>query len=363
MNSRFFKRIAAPGLLGLALLAVVLLAAIGGGSSDASANNGVRGLDRAIAAQEAHTDALLALDGVVGTAVGLGGNGSAVVFVFTESAGVTGIPGRVDGVTVVPTVTGEISALHHRDGHDKGGGGGGGEDPAPDPDPVDPTARFDRPVPIGVSTGHPAITAGTIGARVMDGDGNVYALSNNHVYADQNLAGIGDAVIQPGTYDGGSSPADDIGNLSDFVTILFDGSDNVVDAAIAATTDVLVANSTPGDGYGTPSSTTDPVGSLSFRQKVVKYGRTTGLTEGKVWAINATVIVDYGDGNVARFVRQIAIQGGDFSAGGDSGSLVVTQSGKNAIGLLFAGGGRYTFLNPIEDVLNSFGVTIDGSNN
>jgi len=34
-----------------------------------------------------------------------------------------------------------------------------------------------RPVPIGVSTGHPDITAGTIGARVTDGV-NVYALSN-----------------------------------------------------------------------------------------------------------------------------------------------------------------------------------------
>jgi len=58
-------------------------------------------------------------------------------------------------------------------------------------------------VPTGVSTGHPAITAGTIAARVTDGI-NVYALSNNHVYADENQAALGDEMIQPGTYDGGS---------------------------------------------------------------------------------------------------------------------------------------------------------------
>ena len=76
-------------------------------------------------------------------------------------------------------------------------------------------------MPIGVSTGHPDITAGTIGARVTDGT-NVYALSNNHVYANKNLAVIGDAVIQPGTFDGGSSPADDIGTLADFEPIVWD---------------------------------------------------------------------------------------------------------------------------------------------
>ena len=76
-------------------------------------------------------------------------------------------------------------------------------------------------MPIGVSTGHPDITAGTIGARVKSG-GNVWALSNNHVYADANAASAGDAVIQPGTYDGGSSSADDIGMLSDFEPIVFE---------------------------------------------------------------------------------------------------------------------------------------------
>jgi hypothetical protein len=85
---------------------------------------------------------------------------------------------------------------------------------------IDPTDRFPRPVPIGVSTGHPAITAGTIGCRVMK-NGQVYARSNNHVYADENQASIGDDVIQPGTYDGGSLPNDKLPKMRSNENSLF----------------------------------------------------------------------------------------------------------------------------------------------
>jgi hypothetical protein len=214
-------------------------------------------------------------------------------------------------------------------------------------------------VPIGVSTGHPDITAGTIGARVTDGT-DVYALSNNHVYADENQANPGDAVIQPGTFDGGSSPADDIGTLQDFEPIVFSTfANNVIDAAIASTTTALLGNSTPSDGYGTPESATATV---SINQRVQKYGRTTGLTSGRVDAINATVNVGYSTG-VARFVNQIVIRPGNFSAGGDSGSLVVARGGpdnRKPVGLLFAGSLVVTIANPIDDVLNTLGVTVDG---
>ncbi|MCH8186532.1 MAG: hypothetical protein IH862_10570, partial [Chloroflexi bacterium] len=267
------------------------------------------GLDRAIAAQESHTNALLARPGVVGTAVGLGANGRAVVLILTETAGVAGLPDSLNGVPAVIRVTGEIFALERPEGQGK-------------PKAVDPTARFDRPVPIGVSTGHPDITAGTIGARVTDAAGNVFALSNNHVYAATNSANIGDAVIQPGDFDGGSSPADDIGTLADFEPIKFDGSDNTIDAAIALSSTANLGNATPSDGYGTPNSATV---AATIDQEVQKYGRTTGLTKGKIDGINATVNVNYGDPGVARFVDQILITPGKFSKGGDSGSLIVTR--------------------------------------
>ncbi len=319
------------------------------------------GLARAIAAQERHTDQLLAVTGVVGTAVGVRGDGKHVVKIFTETAGVAGLPQALDGIPVQVQVTGRIFARHHRPGHDGGPKNGGDDPPPPDGnDCPDTTARAVRPVCIGISTGHPAITAGTIGCRVTDGT-DVYALSNNHVYANQNAASIGDAVIQPGTFDGGISPDDNIGTLYDFVEILFDGSDNTIDAAIALSSTANLGNATPSDGYGTPKSAT---ATASINMKVMKYGRTTGQTKGRVSAINATVNINYGTARVARFVNQIIIEPGNFSAGGDSGSLIVSNergaAKREPVGLLFAGSFFMTVANPIDDVLARFGVTIDG---
>ena len=349
------------GLLALLLLALLVVVASVGGPRTAEA--GGDGLAKAITAQERHTNGLLAIPGVVGTGVSHGADGKGAVFVLTEKPGVSGLPGRIDGVTVVPLVSGGIVAL----GRPPCAGPpserppecGGGEEPTPTPtpgpEPVDPTARFDRPVPIGVSTGHPAITAGTIGARVTDG-ANVFALSNNHVYADANRASIGDAVIQPGTFDGGSLPGDAIGALADFEPIDFAGGDNVMDAAIALSSMGSLGNATPSDGYGVPAAT--PV-EESIGLKVQKYGRTTGLTAGRVKLVNVTVNVSYGDAGIARFIGQILVQGG-FSAPGDSGSLVVDKK-LNPVGLVFAGSDSATIINPIGPVLARFGVTIDGA--
>jgi hypothetical protein len=197
---------------------------------------------------------------------------------------------------------------------------------------------------------------------LTDGSGNVFALSNNHVYADVNQAAIGDAVIQPGTFDGGAVANDTIGNLANFVAIDFTvGAENRVDAAIASTTTYLLGNSTPsGEGYGTPSSTT--VGAV-LGQSVTKYGRTTGSTNGKVEMVNATVNVDYDESGIALFTGQVIIAGkgrSSFSAGGDSGSLIVTRDGSNPIALLFAGNGQITVASPIDDVLGAFSFSIDG---
>jgi hypothetical protein len=297
----------------------------------------------------------MARPGVVGTAVGLNANGNHAVMVLLEEPGAGGIPQELEGVPVRPVVTGTFTAL--RPPADKPG-----KPPKDDEPPSDPTSRWPRPVPIGVSTGHPDITAGTIGCRVTDG-ANVYALSNNHVYADENQASTGDAVIQPGTHDGGASPADDIGTLSAFEEIDFSGGANTIDAAIALSSTAKLGNATPPDGYGTPTSTTIVA---AINMPVKKYGRTTGQTSGKVYAVNATVNVGYSTGT-ARFVGQIVITPGSFSAPGDSGSLVVASGkGRNKaddrkpVGLLFAGSSLYTIANPIDDVLGHFAVSIDG---
>ena len=304
-----------------------------------------------MAVQQRHTDVLMAEPGIVGTATGLSKDGKPAILVFAksfESAKAAVIPARIEGVPVIVKITGEIKAL-------KGPPSGKGKK-----EKVDPTKEFPRPVPIGVSTGHPSITAGTIGCRVTDGI-NVYALSNNHVYADENRASIGDSVLQPGPYDGDVDPKDAIGTLFDFEPIVFSTSaNNTIDAAIALSSTHLLGNATPSDGYGTPKSTTVEA---AINQSVMKYGRTTSQTKGKVYAVNATVNVVY-DSGTASFVNQIIITPASFSAGGDSGSLVVVQKGKDAgkpIGLLFAGSQFITVANPIGDVLSTFDVTVDDS--
>ncbi len=315
------------------------------------------GLERAIAVQEYHTDSLMAKSGVVGTATGLNKKGQLAVKVFVTGPNVSGIPNDLDGVPVEVVVTGKFVAL----------------DRPPHSHPTDSEPPPTDEVPIGVSTGNiNDCSAGTIGARVTDGT-NVYALRNNHVYALENqaTAGIdgGDEVVHPGLVDtdGCKGPTDVIGTLFDFEPIIFGGGDNTIDAAIALSSTAMLGNSTPDYCYGTPNSSTKIANVL---QRVMKCGRTTGLTEGTVIGINATVDVGYFNG-VARFVDQIIVQSSNgpfisttpFIQPGDSGSLMVTLRGGNKpVGLLFAGtvDGTIAIANEIDNVLTRFGVTIDG---
>jgi len=319
--------------------------------------------------QQRNTNRLMAKEGIEGAAIGLDQNDRLTIKVFTAGPGVRGVPKDLDGVPVQVVVTGKFYALDKPPGTPgKGPGGGGGEEE------LDPTSRFPRPVPIGVSTGNEGErSAGTIGCRVTDGQ-NMYVLSNNHVYALQNTAPLDSKVLQPGRYDGGKVRKDTIGTLTDYVAIDFTENPysdpstwpiNTIDAAIAAIDydkkgNLLVGNATPDDGYGTPSSET--IGA-EIGLGVQKYGRTTGLTNGTITATDGDFIVNYGTNSypkLARFVNQIVITPGTYSAGGDSGSLVVTQSGNNPVGLLFAGSDTLTIANPIDAVLGSFGVSVDG---
>ena len=86
--------------------------------------------------------------------------------------------------------------------------------------------------------------------------------------------------------------------------------------------------------------------------EVSKYGRTTRFTNGSIQLSNATVMVGYGGNKVARFDNQF-VTGGDMSAGGDSGSIVVEKGTTKAVGLLFAGSDQSTIFSPIDAVLNA----------
>ncbi len=247
----------------------------------------------------------------------------------------------------------------------------------------DPTGRF-RPAPGGVSIGHYLITAGTLGCLVKK-NGTVYILSNNHVLANSNDASIGDAILQPGPYDGGTVANDHIANLSQFITIQFQGdsstcpigqtaggvlnifaalsgsrtrlearriqaAENLVDCAIAEPLN-------PADvkneilNIGTVTETAE--GTLGMGIK--KSGRTTGLTTGTILQIDVTATVSYGSNKSATFVDQL--MAGAMSQGGDSGSAVVSDDGK-LVGLLFAGSNTTTIINRIQNVFQALQVTL-----
>jgi hypothetical protein len=339
----------------------------------------------AMQVQNRNQDMLMELSGVVGTGTGITAEGEVVVKVFTARAGIRGIPASLDGVAVRTKVTGKFYAL--RDNTNTCNFSGDGRDGV-----CEGWERWPLPVPIGVSVGHPAITAGTLGARVTDG-ADVFILSNNHVLANGNQANLGDPILQPGSFDGGVDPDDAVAYLSDYQEIkwceywwifLICNQTNTIDAAIARSTTGDIGFETPmGEygsvpGYGAPKSTIhaaygDPVIigdenlNLLLGQSVQKYGRTTSNTVGTVDSINVTVDVCYDDlcDKVARFVNQLIITPGTFSAGGDSGSVIVTKDADPAenakpVGLLFAGSDVDTVANRIDLVLNAFGVDIDG---
>ena len=225
-----------------------------------------------------------------------------------------------------------------------------------------------RPAPAGISVGHYRITAGTLGCfargRTAPRSNRVLMLSNNHVLANSNNANLNDNILQPGPYDGGVNPADRVAILEKFIPINFSGGVNYVDCATGWCWSGLVKYpylmylSGGRPAYFRISSTPVP---CQRNMVVGKTGRTTQLTRGIVIDCSATIRVNYGGGKLALFADQIAIRGigADFSAGGDSGSLIWTwDARRNPVGLLFAGGGGVTFANKIVRVLTALDIVI-----
>lgn len=245
----------------------------------------------------------------------------------------------------------------------------------------DPTDRW-RPAPGGVSIGHYAITAGTLGCLVTK-NGQTYILSNNHVLANSNNAEIGDAILQPGPHDGGTM-ADQIATLAEFVPIDFGAAPpecgiatgvevllNAIAKAMGSRHRISVFQESPGTNLvdcaialptppdivrkdilniGVPQG----VREAALGTAVQKSGRTTGHTTGRIIQIDVTVRVAYGT-RIATFTDQL--MAGAMSAGGDSGSAVLDNEGY-VVGLLFAGSETTTIINPIQAVIDALGVQI-----
>lgn len=289
-----------------------------------------------MAIQNRHTDALLKISGVVGTATTALSGDEFIIKVLTKNEGVEkNLPKILEGVPVIAEVVGEIRALEL-------------------------SGRY-RPVTTGVSGGnindrtkkgaYIYCSGGTIGCVVYK-SGKNYFLSNNHVFARQNKAAIGEDIVQPGLIDVNCSQItnDIVADLSQFVNIVMKRTaNNKVDAAIAEIRPTTTFTPATECGY-TPSST---IATAAVGMLVKKCGRTTEYTEGEVTGVNVTVLISY-SGGTARFINQV--QFSNMSDSGDSGSLIVTRSGNNPVALLFAGSTSTTIGNPIQEVMNAFGV-------
>ncbi len=223
--------------------------------------------------------------------------------------------------------------------------------------------------------------SGTLGALLQDNSGKQYLLSNNHVLARSDHAGVGDAVVQPGLIDNNCTPSGDgagaapVGALTAWLPL--NGTQTNADAAIAEvgshTVDpsgsILELGGRQADGTlaAAPpgiSSTGGKGETASLELRIAKSGRTTGLTCGSVSAIAVDVAVDYYRDCAETkpyltktFANQIGLSGNRFSDAGDSGALVVDTENAEPVGLYFAGGQDASgvgqgMANPVGDVLS-----------
>lgn len=239
------------------------------------------------------------------------------------------------------------------------------------------TAKQTPPIQLGTSGGWTYDLAngyccgGTLGALVSIG-GVQHILSCYHVFEGDIVSGgngriaqTGDPVIQPGLIDVACNSA----GAQNVATLVKKSSlpGSNVDCSVAQVIPGQVSSTGQILEVGTLSSQTV---AAALRQKVLKSGRTTGLTTSSVSALNGTVSVTYenecagGTAFTKTFTGQIFISNPNltFLNSGDSGSLMAERKRTNprAIGLLYASSTTTAIANPIDQVLSFLGATMVG---
>jgi hypothetical protein len=199
--------------------------------------------------------------------------------------------------------------------------------------------------------------SGTLGALLQGSGGAQYVLSNNHVLGRSGQASAGEDISQPGLIDSNCQVSTVIADFT-----VAPGLNQNVDAAIAQVRSGMMDATGFIEDIGTISSVVrTPTVGLS----VAKSGRTTGFTTGSVTSVTTTVSVRYpkscggGGGATFTFTGQVVVTPGSFSAGGDSGSLIVSNDNcHQPVALLFAGSSSATIGNPAGQVLTRVGAAL-----
>jgi hypothetical protein len=201
-----------------------------------------------------------------------------------------------------------------------------------------------KPIQSGYSVGHFNITAGTLGA-IVTRNKKKYLLSNSHVLADSGQGKRGDAIYYPGPADNGK-PADTVAKLAFFRKFVVDNQfSNEIDAALAQVlADDLTLVNYKIHGAKTPIKTADPQRDM----KIVVMGRTSGVKKSVVRDVDFRIQADYPLGTVG-FTGQVRCD--TYSAGGDSGSIIVDAGSGAIVGLHFAGSPQGSIFTPIRKVM------------
>ncbi|MGQ9921257.1 MAG: DNA/RNA non-specific endonuclease, partial [Desulfobacca sp.] len=197
------------------------------------------------------------------------------------------------------------------------------------------------PVAPGISVSHVAGTAGTIGCIVYDQEnGTPYVLSNWHVLHGPGGT-IGDTIVQPGPYDDNRIQQNRLGQLvRSYLGV-------AGDCALASIEDRGFNPTILALGVGV-----EQFGEAELGDKVVKSGRTTGVTHGVVTRVHTLTRLDYGQPVGEETIGGFEIgpdpeypaDQGEVSMGGDSGSVWLFKDARGQItnimaGLHFAGEG------------------------
>jgi hypothetical protein len=304
----------------------------------------------ALKVKEANQDRLLDTPNIIGTGVGkkeIDGKVVSSIMVFVEKklseddiikkySAAEVIPSNIDGV---PTSVIEVGKITKQGFQSKV-----------------------RPIQPGYSIGHAQITAGTLGGLFKDKDGEIVALTNNHVGAWENKAAIGDPIYQPGPMDAPrgsiaftnwSQPANTLpyfGTLKRFIPL--NRANNLHDSAIIKVHKSFIDSNLISTQYPQINKQMNSTNTAAIGMRVQKCGRTTGYTTGSVMALHGSFTIAYDFGS-ARFNDCVVFSG--MSAGGDSGSLIFDEN-MNAVALLFAGSDKVTLGNPIHYPVNEYGL-------
>ncbi|MDQ0000079.1 endonuclease G [Pseudarthrobacter sulfonivorans] len=185
----------------------------------------------------------------------------------------------------------------------------------------------------GVSVGHVSISAGTIGCIVYDkNDGTPLILSNWHVL--HGPAGVlGDVVVQPGPHDDNRIDGNRLGQLKrSHLGVAGDCAVSTIeDRRFEA--EILSLGVAP-----------DQLGEPELGDKVVKSGRTTGVTHGVVRRVDTIAKIRYGSaGQQAIGCFEIGPDpdnlptDGEISKGGDSGATWMFKAANGRPGTVLAG--------------------------